>query len=177
MKKNLLLILALVLVIGLSAFAYQALSDRYSPQGAAGSGGEAVAAPDAALLDWDGEEVRLSDYTGKPVVLSFWASWCTYCKENIPILETAAAELGEDVTVLLVNTTTNDTETAARETVEANGYALPVLFDAAGEAAAAYGIRSLPTTVFISSEGELVSAYRGLMSDALLQEYLAAIVS
>ena len=175
MKKNLLLILALVLVIGLSAFAYRALSARYAPQGAAGSGGEAVAAPDAALSDWDGGDVRLSDYAGKPVVLSFWASWCTYCKENIPVLEAAAAELGEEVTVLLVNTTSNDTESSAREIVESKGYTLPVLFDTTGEAAAAYGIRSLPTTVFINADGELVSAYRGLMSDPLLQEYLAAI--
>jgi cytochrome c biogenesis protein CcmG/thiol:disulfide interchange protein DsbE len=175
MKKNLLLILALVLVIGLSAFAYQSLSGRYTPQGAAGSGGEAVAAPDAALLDWDGGEVQLSDYTGKPLVLSFWASWCTYCKQNIPVLEAAAAELGEDVTVLLVNTTSNDTEATAREIAETNGYTLPVLFDTTGEAAAVYGIRSLPTTVFINADGELVSGYRGLMSDTVLREYLAAI--
>ena len=174
MKKNLLLILALVLVIGLSAFAYRALSARYAPQNTGGATG-AVAAPDAALLDWDGGDVRLSDYAGKPVVLSFWASWCTYCKENIPILEAAAAELGEDVTVLLVNTTSNDTESTAREIAETNSYTLPVLFDTTGEAAAVYGIRSLPTTVFINADGELVSAYLGLMSDALLQEYLAAI--
>ena len=45
---------------------------------------EKMKAPDFTVLDYDGNEVKLSDYKGKPVVLNFWATWCFYCKEEMP---------------------------------------------------------------------------------------------
>lgn len=51
---------------------------------------EAPAAPDFTVLDTDGQEVRLSDMQGTPVVLNFWASWCPPCKSEMPDFEEAS---------------------------------------------------------------------------------------
>ena len=42
-------------------------------------------ASNASLYDMDGQEVRISDYKGKSVILLFWATWCPYCRESLPV--------------------------------------------------------------------------------------------
>ena len=46
-------------------------------------------APDFTVLDYNGNQVKLSDFKGKPVVINFWATWCFYCKEEMPDFDTA----------------------------------------------------------------------------------------
>ena len=43
-----------------------------------------ISAPDFTVTDVDGNNVKLSDFKGKPVVLNFWATWCYYCKLEMP---------------------------------------------------------------------------------------------
>lgn len=44
-------------------------------------------APDFALKTRDGQEIKLSDYRGRPVIINFWASWCPSCKAEMPDLQ------------------------------------------------------------------------------------------
>lgn len=61
--------------------------------------------PDALGKDRNGEQVHVSDYRGKVVVLTFWASWCSYCREELPLLENMQRRVGKDrITVVAVNT-------------------------------------------------------------------------
>ena len=133
-----------------------------------------VEAPDFTAVDADGTEVKLSDYVGKPIVLNFWASWCTPCKSEMPEFNAAWEELEGEVQFLMVNMTDGSRETveSAREYVEGEGFTFPVLFDTGSEAAIAYSAYSLPTTYFIDAEGYLVARAVGAIDGETLQKGL-----
>lgn len=133
-----------------------------------------VEAPDFTAVDADGTEVKLSDYVGKPIVLNFWASWCTPCKSEMPEFNAAWEELEGEVQFLMVNMTDGARETveSAREYVEGEGFTFPVLFDTKSEAAIAYSAYSLPTTYFIDAEGYVTARAVGAIDGETLQKGL-----
>ena len=138
-----------------------------------------VEAPDFTVENANGEEVKLSDYVGKPIVLNFWASWCSPCKSEMPEFNAAWEELEGEVQFLMVNMTDGSRETVdtAKEYVEGEGFTFPVLFDTNSEAAIAYGAYSLPTTYFIDAEGYLVARAVGAIDGETLQKGLDLIYS
>ena len=133
-----------------------------------------VEAPDFTAVDADGTEVKLSDYVGKPIVLNFWASWCTPCKSEMPEFNAAWEELDGEVQFLMVNMTDGARETveSAREYVEGEGFTFPVLFDTKSEAAIAYSAYSLPTTYFIDADGYVTARAVGAIDGETLQKGL-----
>ena len=133
-----------------------------------------VEAPDFTVENADGTEVKLSDYEGKPIVLNFWASWCSPCKSEMPEFNAAWEELDGEVQFLMVNMTDGARETveSAREYVEGEGFTFPVLFDTNSEAAIAYSAYSLPTTYFIDAEGYVTARAVGAIDGETLQKGL-----
>lgn len=128
-------------------------------------------APDFEVLDENGNTVKLSDFRGKPVVLNFWATWCPPCKAELPDFNQAAKDRADEVSFLMVNLTDGQNETVegVKAFVLSNGYTFPVYFDTKYSAANAYRVSSIPTTYFISAEGEIVAQKVGMMSAAELE--------
>ncbi len=127
--------------------------------------------PDFTVYDREGNEVQLSDFRGKPIILNFWASWCGPCKSEMPDFEELYQEYGEDIHFLMINMTDGYQETveSAGQFLEKSQYTFPVYFDLDYEAAVAYGVTSLPTTFFIDAEGYGVAYGIGAMTrDKLL---------
>lgn len=89
---------------------------------------------------------------GRPVLLNFWASWCEPCRAEMPSLQALAAQQPADgLLVLAVNF--REGEAAIRRFQAATGLVLPVLRDADGAAAKAFGVRIYPSTVAIGRDG------------------------
>lgn len=132
-------------------------------------------AVDFTVKDWDGNDVKLSDYFGKPIVLNFWAHWCGPCQMEMPEFNARYEELGGEVVFLMVHT---DPDTAkGKELVQQNGYTFPVVFDESRQAAAYYGVTAFPTTYFIDADGKLQAYYVGAMTGDLLQTGIDMIYS
>ena len=136
-------------------------------------------APDFTMVDWDGNDIKLSELIakGKPVVLNFWASWCPPCKGEMPEFEKVYSELGQDVQFVMVDLVDGMQETKAtgEKYIRDQGYTFPVFFDAKGEGASEYGIRSIPTTIFIDKDGNSIAEVLGAIDEATLRRGIEGI--
>lgn len=114
--------------------------------------------PEADLVAPDGAKTRLSAYAGKPLVLTFWASWCAPCLRELPTL--ARFKPRAEAAGINVATVSEDKEGAAvaKGYMDGNGLgALPLFVDPDGELAKALGVKGLPTTLIIDAEGREVA--------------------
>lgn len=119
-------------------------------------------APDFTLNDIEGNPYDFSDKRGKPVVLLFWASWCSVCKTTIPELQSVYLELSkDDVEIILVNMTSQDQLPSVLSYIKENNIILSTLLDSSGEVASAYNIRALPTGWIIDPKGIIQSVIIG----------------
>lgn len=196
-NKKILLILVLVFVflLGGASILYRQMEKELAPEqldvqetqetqeiGELTESGETeqakAAAPDFTVCDKDGNEVHLSDYIGKPVVLNFWASWCGPCKMELPDFQEKYLEHGEEVQFLMINLTDGARETmdGAAAFVSEQGYTFPVFYDTKSSASAAYGTYSIPVTYFIDSEGYAVGRAVGAIDGETLQRGIAMIM-
>ena len=133
-------------------------------------------APDFTVLDYNGNEVNLSDFAGKPIVLNFWATWCYYCKAEMADFNKAYANY-PNVQFLMVNATDGERETvaSAKKYVEQNGYDFDVFFDVNGDAVNTYGITGFPTTYFIDKDGNLIARGVGMLDYETLEQGIGMI--
>ncbi len=175
--KTIIIFLVIVVVIGAAAFAYPRLSDMYAPDTSSGQTSR-IQAPDFKVYDYDGEEVLLSGYFGKPIVLNFWASWCPPCKAEMPTFNEMYQDLKDDVHFVMVDLVDGQRETVekGKAYIEEQGFAFPVLFDTDGAAGYVYQVSSIPTTFFIDKDGYVVSYHQGMMDAIQLQSGIAGII-
>lgn len=136
----------------------------------------ADAAPDFTVLDYDGNEVNLSDYKGKPIVLNFWATWCYYCKMEMPDFNEAYKKYPE-VQFLMVNATdgVHETMSSAKEYISRENYQFDIFFDTESEAVSAYYVTGFPSTFFIDKDGNLVTRASGMLDMATLEKGIGMI--
>lgn len=150
----------------------------------AGSGAERAAsaraqpgypAPTLAVTDLQGRPVSLSEYRGKAVYINFWASWCPPCRLEMPEIERLAGHLPEGTALLTVNATSQESgPEAVVAFLERSGYTFPVALDRDGSAQTAYGIASLPASIFISPDGVVTARINGPLAEGAMAGYLNA---
>lgn len=135
-------------------------------------------APDFSLKTMDGKMINLSDFHGKPVLINLWASWCPPCRYEMPGIQ-AAYEKYKDkgLAVLGIDFTVQDNLKDAKAFVQELKLAFPILPDGTGDVSAGlYGMRGLPTSFFIDTEGILKRIQVGAMLPEKLEGYLAEIL-
>ncbi len=182
-------ILVFAVIIGGAYIAYDKLSGEYenntlatnapaitnpnSPQPVQTTAkAELSKAPDFTVYDAEGNEFRLSDFIGKPVVLNFWASWCPPCKMEMPDFNEMYKEKGTEFQFLMVNLTDNSRETVetAKSFIDSTGYEFPVYFDKDIDAARKYNTYSIPVTYFIDKDGYMAAYAQGAIDKETLQK-------
>lgn len=117
---------------------------------AAGSIGHA--APDFALPAAIGNNVRLSEYRGQPVIVSFWSSRCGLCARQLVALDRYYGTYRSSGLIVL-GVSVDDDAQHAQDYAHAHVMAFPLLLDSAKAVSRAFGIERLPSTVLIDRGG------------------------
>jgi peroxiredoxin len=126
-------------------------------------------APDFELKTLSGENVKLSDYHGKKVMLNFWATWCAPCKEEMPDMEEFHQQYGKEIVILAVNI---DPQFNVEQFVTEMGITFPILLDEKDEVNTMYQLLTIPTTYFIDEKGIIRNKYLTAMTQDIMKEYM-----
>jgi thiol-disulfide isomerase/thioredoxin len=125
---------------------------------------QAQQAPSVALHLADGTIVRPADYTGKVVLVDFWASWCPPCKTSFPALDVLYQEYqGRGVEVLAVNL--DERRRDADVFLAEHPHQLTVLFDPKGAAPVAFRVKGMPSSFVIDKAGDIRFTHMGYSGD------------
>jgi len=156
---------AIIVCVGLALLPFCACSDANPPvqvQEAA-----APAAPDFSLKDLSGQNFKLSNYKGKPVLLIFITTWCPNCRSEIPHYKSiykTYRKKGLEVAMIDIQESTGIvSHLASKQQIP-----FRILLDLKGEVASVYGIVGVPAMILIDKDGKILS--RNYMSiDPLLE--------
>lgn len=129
-------------------------------------------APNFTLRNLEGEEVSLTDYRGKVVLINFWATWCKYCDIEMPDLQKLDKE-NEDLVVLAVDVM--EEKSLVEEYVEKGGYDFQVVLDEDGDIAKLYLVSAFPTSYFVDKDGILLGGVPGMMTYAQMNQIVEGI--
>nr|WP_304216069.1 TlpA disulfide reductase family protein [Fredinandcohnia onubensis] len=138
---------------------------------------EGQLAPDFTLKTTSGEEMKLSEFRGKKVILNFWASWCPPCKAEMPHMEEFYVENKEsNVALLSVNLTTAEKKSSdVAKFVDEYGLTFPVLLDEKGNIGQIYQAYAIPTSYLIDSKGIVRKKIVGPMDKEMMTELINSV--
>lgn len=114
--------------------------------------------------------VALADYRGRPVVVNFFASWCVPCRSEMPTFARVAGDFDGQVVFLGVDH--QDSRGPALALLQETGVTYPTGYDPDGAVAREYGLFGMPSTVFVSADGDVVATRTGEMSETELRDAL-----
>ena len=118
------------------------------------------AAPDFTLPNPDGRKLSLKDYRGKLVMVNFWATWCEFCRDEMPAMERLYQEFkGQGFEILAVNV--KDKRNDALAFVKKLKLTYPIMMDPEGEVGLLYGAFGMPTTYLIDEKGMVLARLWG----------------
>ena len=144
-----------VLLLGAAWTVFSRVQDGSPPPAEAPpSPRKGFAAPDFTLETLDGNTLKLSELRGRPVILNLWASWCAPCRIEMPAIQRVHERHSDDGLVVVgLNSTVQDSETAARAFADEYGLTFPIALDRDGSVSALYELTALPSTYFIDRNG------------------------
>ncbi len=126
----------------------------------------------------EGTDISLENLRGKTVILNFWATWCPPCRAELPTLISFAENLPGTSTVLIgIDAVSSEKSLAdVKRFMNKNSIIYPVIPDTGGRIAAEYGVTSLPTSVVISPEGNILEKHIGVVNYFWLRSHLSTSV-
>ena len=126
-------------------------------------------APDIVVTDLEGNNKQLSEYFGKPTIMVFWATWCGYCKDELPALEMLKEKYGDRINVLALNG--GDSAEDIKDFMEENNYTFETVMVGIEESIK-FDAQSIPVTAILDSEGTIEFFTRGsLDAETMFNEY------
>lgn len=151
--------------------ARRGLAEGQPAPGFAPAGGESL-----ALTSLDGDPVALSDFLGRPVWVTFWATYCHACQLEEPDMRRAFRAYRADGLVLLAIDVGEDAD-VVRRYVEERDLPWTVLLDASGAAVDAFGAIGTPSHYFIGADGRIQSRAFGRIELAEMRSFIAPLMN
>lgn len=121
-------------------------------------------APAFALPGPDGAARELTEFLGRPIVVSFWASWCSPCLEELPLLDSLHQRLDGEAMVLGLNI--DQSRGPADAIIRRSSLILPVLFDDKQSVVATWRPPAMPTTYLLAADGTVLWLHTGALDAA-----------
>jgi len=140
-------------------------------------GPKAAAAPDFKLTDAAGKTVKLRDYRGKVVLLDFWATWCTGCKQEMPWFVEFQKKYGsEGFAVLGVSMDDDGWKTLKPFLQQHTEFSYRMLLGDQATAQRYGSVDSLPDSFLIDKKGKLAESYRGVVDRDAMETKIQALL-
>lgn len=166
-------LVAVILILGLIYTIYTAFPLNKETLGKGND--ENYSAYDFSLQDLDGNEISLSDFKGRSVVLNFWATYCPPCEKEMPYLNNIYEEYkGKGIEVLAVNA--KEPRIIVSPFVEEKNLKFPVLLDRTGTIVDQYKILNLPVTFFIDENGTIIERSSGELTEKKIRNSVEQII-
>lgn len=179
-EKKLLLISIAIIIIGISAIVF--IAPKFFPKVTIdipdGEDEEIEKAqvesfsPEFTLNNINGEEVKLDDYRGKVLLLTFWTSWHPIATEQLSILEDFYQKNKDDDQLALLTINNIEAQSTVKNYVNRAELSLPVLLDEDGKVGELYKITAIPLHIFINQKGRIKEIYIGTLSEEEINEKL-----
>ncbi|HEX2911870.1 MAG TPA: TlpA disulfide reductase family protein [Chloroflexia bacterium] len=155
-------------------------ANTVAPAAAAGSSGSSVAkvgaaAPDFSLLNLDKQQISLSQFRGKPVILNFWATWCGPCKQELPFL--AKTYAANKANYEIVGIDVGEEEPLVRLKVREFNLTYMNLIDRTQKVASTFQVNAFPSSFFIDKNGVVRAIKLGALDEQSLPSLLSKIVT
>ena len=120
-----------------------------------------------------GDNVETTQFAGKVLVVTFWASWCGPCMKELPMLERVQQIAGKDrIQVVAINT--EDGEKFRKISRTLSALTLQITHDFGKKSTDAYGVKGIPHMLIIGRDGRVVAVHRGY-GDSSLDSIIAEI--
>jgi peroxiredoxin len=137
------------------------------------SGGNVAA--DFKLQDMNGNDVRLSDYRGKVVLLEFWATWCPPCRASIPGIEKIFETYKDKGLVVLAVSLDEGGWDSVKSFISSNRMTYTVL-KGNDDVSASYQVRTIPMMLIVDKEGRISKRYLGFGNEEDLEKDIKTIL-
>ncbi|ETT56187.1 redoxin domain-containing protein [Paenibacillus sp. FSL P4-0338] len=145
---------------------------QQSSQPPAGRMTAGASAPAFETVTLQGENVSLSEYKGRVVLLNFWATWCKPCMREMPLLNVLSESAELPVETLFVNA--GESKGTVSEYMAEHQFSFPVIIDVTGRISASYRVNALPSTYIINKTGKISRVVVGEIGDLdTLKQWLA----
>lgn len=160
---------SLIFIVALALWGYVTIQDTVSQGLVMGE-----PAPNATLVDLNGNPVQLSDFAGKPMILRFSSRTCAYCYDDFAFLEQLQRQFGDELHIIAIEF--GAPVTMVRDAVRGRNESYPVLVDVQNAALDAYQPTGVPQNYFINAEGRLLSRTLGELSELDFRANVAQIL-
>ncbi|MEX1027083.1 MAG: TlpA disulfide reductase family protein [Candidatus Paceibacterota bacterium] len=172
MKKYLIIIVGLVALGGIAVF----LSSERGGVDTDSSGSDFDVFASVSLVDYEGDTVSLEEFRGEPLVINSWAVWCPFCTEELPAFAELQKEFEGEVTVIAIDR--QESREKAKGFTDELGITDDMLFllDSSDSFYKSIGGFSMPETIFVNSDGEIVVHKRGPMELDEMREHTNKII-
>ncbi|MBK4734963.1 TlpA disulfide reductase family protein [Noviherbaspirillum pedocola] len=126
--------------------------------------------PEVSLSTLDGHPIAIRDFSGRPLVVNLWATWCAPCRRELPVLRDA--QLAEKDVIFVFADQVEAADTIRAYLDHQHLSLRNVLMDPLASLAVHAGTSAVPTTLFFDEKGMLVKKHAGALSAMELRRYL-----